>query len=116
VVERIVPSSSFSGQYKAVVALSEQNKSLKPGMFARINLLKDKENKLLIPKSSIITKGQLTGIYTVNQQGEAMLRWIRLGKESGENVEVLSGLTINEEIIVSSQSKITDGILVKSNK
>jgi RND family efflux transporter MFP subunit len=116
VVERIVPSSSFSGQYKAVIALSQQNKSLKPGMFARINLLKDIENKLLIPKSSIITKGQLTGIYTVNQQGEAMLRWIRLGKEYGDYVEVLSGVTINEQIIVSSQSKITDGILVKSSK
>tara|TARA_R110001592_G_scaffold99005_5_gene282237 strand:- start:10254 stop:11318 length:1065 start_codon:yes stop_codon:yes gene_type:complete len=114
VVERIIPSSSFSGQYKVVVALNQQHKSLKPGMFARISLLKNKENKLLIPKSSIVTKGQLTGIYAVNQQGEAMLRWIRLGKEYGDNVEVLSGLTTNEKIIVSSQSKITDGILVKS--
>jgi RND family efflux transporter MFP subunit len=116
VVERIIPSSFFSGQYKAVIALNQQHKSLKPGMFARISLLKNKENKLLVPKSSIVSKGQLTGVYTVNQQGEAMLRWIRLGKESGDNVEVLSGLTINEEIIVSSQSKITDGIQVKSSK
>jgi RND family efflux transporter MFP subunit len=116
VVERIIPSSSFSGQYKAVIALNQQHKSLKPGMFARISLLKNKENKLLVPKSSIVTKGQLTGVYAVNQQGEAMLRWIRLGKDYGDNVEVLSGLTINEEIIVSSQSKITDGILVKSSK
>lgn len=114
VVERIIPSATFSGQYKAVIALDQQNKSLKPGMFARINLLKNKENKLLIPKSSIINKGQLTGIYTVNQQGEAMLRWIRLGKEYGNSVEVLSGLTINEQIITSSQSKITDGINVKT--
>ena len=114
VVERIIPSATFSGQYKAVIALGQQNKSLKPGMFARINLLKNKVNKLLIPKSSIIHKGQLTGIYTVNQQGEAMLRWIRLGKEYGNSVEVLSGLTINEQIITSSQSKITDGINVKT--
>lgn len=116
VVERIVPSSSFSGQYKAVIALNQQIKSLKPGMFARTNLLKDKENKLLVPKSSIITKGQLTGIYSINQQGEAMLRWIRLGKEYGDKVEVLSGLTEGEQLIVSSTSKLTDGILVKSSK
>ncbi len=116
VVERIIPSSSFSGQYKAVIALNQQHKSLKPGMFARISLLKNKENKLLVPKSSIVTKGQLTGVYAVNQQGEAMLRWIRLGKEYSDNVEVLSGLIEGEQLIVSSTSKLTDGILVKSSK
>jgi len=116
IVERIVPSSSFSGQYKVIVALSTQYQNLKPGMFAKVNLLKSKESKLLISKKSIITKGQLTGVYTVNQQGEAMLRWIRLGKEYGNNVEVLSGLTAGEQLIISSSSKITDGILVKSSK
>ena len=114
VVERIVPSSSFSGQYKVVVALNQQHKSLKPGMFARISLLKDSEKKLLIHKSSITTKGQLSGVYTVNQQAEAMLRWIRLGKEYGDKVEVLSGLIEGEQLITSSTSKLTDGTLVIS--
>lgn len=116
VVERIVPSSSFSGQYKVVVALNKQHKNLKPGMFARINLLKNSERKLLVQKSSIIKKGQLMGIYTVNQQGEAMLRWIRVGKEYGDKVEVLSGLIEGEQLIVSSTSKLNDGLLVKSSK
>ena len=114
VVERIVPSSSFSGQYKIIIALSKQHKSLKPGMFARINLLKNKENKLLIAKSSIVTKGQLTGVFTINQQNEAMLRWIRVGKDYGNKIEVLSGLIEGEELITSSLSKLTDGMLVTS--
>ena len=114
VLERIVPSSSFSGQYKVVVALNKQHKSLKPGMFARISLLKDSEKKLLIHKSSITTKGQLSGVYTVNQQAEAMLRWIRLGKEYGDKVEVLSGLIEGEQLITSSTSKLTDGTIVIS--
>ena len=116
VVERIIPSSSFSGQYKVVVSLNEKNSKLKPGMFAKIKLLKDKETKLLVSKKAIIHKGQLTGIYTVSQLGEAMLRWVRLGKEYGDKVEVLSGLIEGEKLIVSSNSKLTDGVLVKINK
>ena len=41
-------------------------------------------------------------------------RDVELGISDGINVEVLSGLTINEQIIISSQSKITDGINVKT--
>lgn len=113
VVERIIPSSSFSGQYKVVVSLTEKHLLLKPGMFAKINLLKGKEEKLLVSKKAIIQQGQLTGIYTVNQQNEAMLRWVRLGKEYDDKVEILSGLIAGEQLIVSSTSKLTDGVKVK---
>jgi RND family efflux transporter MFP subunit len=111
-VGRIIPSSS-SGQFKVIVSLDENNTLLKPGMFARVNLLKDKEKLLLIDKSIVIEKGQLRGVYTVNQQQEAMLRWVRLGKEYGDKIEVLSGLIEGEELIISSLSKLTDGVKVK---
>lgn len=111
-VDRIIPSSS-SGQFKVIVSLNEKNSLLKPGMFARVDLLKEKENMLLVNKSTLVIKGQLTGVYTVNQQGEAMLRWIRIGKDFGDKVEVLSGLIAGEQLIISSTSKLTDGIQVK---
>jgi len=111
-VDRVIPSSS-SGQFKVIVSLIENNLQLKPGMFARVNLLKDKEKVLLIDKSVVIEKGQLRGVYTVNQQQEAMLRWVRLGKEYGDKIEVLSGLIEEEKLIVSSTSKLIDGVKVK---
>ena len=114
-VDRIIPSSS-SGQFKVIVSLIENSNLLKPGMFARVYLLKDKEDVLLIDKSLIIKKGQLTGVYTVSQQQEAMLRWIRLGKGYGDKVEVLSGLIEGEQLITSAASKLTDGALIKSSK
>lgn len=114
-VDRIIPSSS-SGQFKVIVSLDENNVLIKPGMFARVDLLKEKEDILLIDKGLVIKKGQLTGIYTVSQQNEAMLRWIRLGKEYGNKIEVLSGLIHGETIITSATIKLTDGASVKSSK
>ncbi len=114
-VDRVIPSSS-SGQFKVIVSLIENSNLLKPGMLARVNLLKDKEQVLLIDKSIVIEKGQLRGVYTVNQQQEAMLRWVRLGKEYGDKIEVLSGLIEGEQLITSASSKLIDGVLVKSNQ
>ncbi len=111
-VDRVIPSST-SGQFKVIVSLNEPTSLLKPGMFARVNLLKEKENLLLVDKNLIIKKGQLTGVYTISQQQEAMLRWVRLGKEYGEKVEVLSGLIEGEQIIISATSKLIDGSPVK---
>ena len=63
-------------------------------------------------KSALIQRGQLTGIYTVSNQNTALLRWIRVGKDLGDRVEVVSGLTSGEEYIVSNLSDLSDGIPV----
>ena len=50
-----------------------------------------------IPLAAVVRRGQLTGVHVV--QGEATtLRWVRLGREMGERVEVLSGLQAGERI------------------
>jgi RND family efflux transporter MFP subunit len=117
VIEKIVPSSAFSGaQYRVNVSMISFNKNVKPGMFARVDLYKNNESKILIPKNAIRYKGQLTGLFAVNQQDEAMLRWVRLGEQFPEGVEVLSGLIEGERIIISSDSKLIDGIKVETIK
>lgn len=116
-VDRIIASSAFSGaQYQVQILLKDGYKALKPGMFARVSLLKNTESKTVVPREALVHKGQLSGLYTVNQQGEAMLRWLRLGKEYPDGIEVLSGLKSGEQFILSSESKLTDGAKVEITK
>lgn len=113
-VTQISPSSAFS-QYEVAVLLQlddETASKIKAGMFANVVLEEGEQSNLMIPKESIVQRGQLTGLYTVNQQEEAMLRWIRLGNTIGNQVEVLSGLQNGEEIILSSDEKLRDGIKI----
>jgi hypothetical protein len=63
----------------------------------------------MVPKEALITRGQLTGIYTVSQQNTAVLRWLRVGNTIGDNVEILSGLKEGETYIMSSQEKLYNG-------
>ena len=67
----------------------------------------------MVPLSAIEHKDQLTGLYTIGTNNTALLRWVRLGKTYGDQVEVLSGLEKNEPFIVSAAGKLYNGIPVK---
>jgi len=67
----------------------------------------------MVRKNYIVKRGQLTGVYTVNQNNEAVLRWLRLGKETNGEVEVLSGLRADEKIITTTDVKEGQKVEVK---
>jgi hypothetical protein len=41
--------------------------------------------------------------------GFAHLRWVRLGRASGDAVEVLSGLAGDETVVLSTQQPLAEG-------
>jgi hypothetical protein len=68
--------------------------------------------RVLVPETALVKQGQLTGIYTIGTGNVAILRWLRIGKNFGNQVEVLSGLSANEQYIVSAEGKLYNGALV----
>ena len=119
-VTQINQSSQFSGgQYIIKVSIPEaEKKGLYAGMYADLALSKPKAtdskevSMVTVPTSSIIKKDDLTGLYTISTNNTALLRWVRLGKTIGDNVEVLTGLEKNEQFIVSSEGKLYNGATV----
>ena len=85
-----------------------------PGAFARVRLesadLPDPRPPLL-PLTSVVRRGALTGGYVV-EGDRAVLRWLKLGREEGGSVEVLSGLFPGERV-VRSAAGLADGSRVK---
>jgi hypothetical protein len=71
-----------------------------------------KSDVVLVPESALVKQGQLTGIYTVGSGNVAILRWLRIGKTFGNQVEVLSGLAADEQYIVSADGKLFNGAKV----
>ena len=118
-VTHISPSSRFSGaQFEARVLLQptdEQKELIRSGMFANINLQKGDDSKILVSDNLIINRGQLTGVWTVSQTGSALLRWVQLGKKYNGQTEVLSGLSNGDKLIIKSEERLYDGLLVSAN-
>lgn len=102
--------SAMSRQYTVKVSLkTSADSEVKSGMFARVLLEKGETKVLTVPKSAIITRGQLKGVYTINSQNELMLRWIRTGRPIGDRVEVLSGLEQGERYVSSFEGRVEEG-------
>lgn len=103
------------GQYLVKIALDKSDANILSGMFATVQFPIDKKpdtELVLIPIEAIITKGQLSGVYTVSQSNTALLRWLRLGRTYGDQIEVLSGLSADESYIVSAEGKLYNGVKV----
>ncbi|MCU4174367.1 efflux RND transporter periplasmic adaptor subunit [Carboxylicivirga sp. N1Y90] len=118
-VARVSPSSRFSGsQFDAVITLLPmpgQVEKLRSGMFAHVDLLKGKEEKILVEEKQLVTQGQLQGIWIVSQNNQALLRWVRLGKKYGDKIEVLSGLNEGSKLVVKADGRLYDGAELNLN-
>jgi hypothetical protein len=118
VSEVSVSAKNTGGQYLVKINLDKTDSSVLSGMF--VNVQFPIENKgtttpntmVLVPESALVRQGQLTGIYTVSNENVAILRWLRTGKKYGEKVEVLSGLSADENYIVSAEGKLFNGAKV----
>lgn len=116
VVEVSTSSKNTGGQYLVKVSLEPKEVKILSGMYATAqfpNVKQVKSDIVLIPIDAIVTRGQLSGVYTVSQTNTALLRWLRLGKTFGDKVEVLSGLSANEEYIISASNKLSNGSKIK---
>ena len=120
VTEVSTSAKNTGGQYLVTINLDKQYNELRSGMFATVQFpveaTKKTNNKILIPKKAIVNNGQLQGIYTVSQSNTAVLRWLRLGKSYGDQVEVLSGLSANETYIISAEGKLFNGVKISPSK
>ncbi len=108
-------AKNTGGQYMVKVMLEKPDAEILSGMYANVRFpieQKEVSKAVMIPSNAIITKGQLTGIYTVSQSNTALLRWLRLGRTMGDEVEVLSGLSPEERYIVSAEGKLYNGVKI----
>ena len=112
VTEVSTSAKNTGGQYLVKVVLDRTKKKLLSGMYATVRFPIEKNvesSTVMVPISAIVNKGQLSGLYTVSQSNTALLRWLRLGRTYGDSVEVLSGLSVDEQYIVSADGKLFNG-------
>ena len=110
VVARISPTvSPETGTFKVTVEVTDSEGQLKPGMFGRFNIVFDmREQAMLVPRSAIII-GDLDTVVYVVEDGVAHRRPITTGYTSDDNIEILDGLTGDEEIVIVGQSGLKEG-------
>jgi RND family efflux transporter MFP subunit len=105
----IVPSAnSLSRTFTAKIPL--QRKGLKSGMFGRGSIsLGTTVKGMTLPKKGVVERGALTSVWVLDKENIARMRIVKVGKSIGERIEILSGLSDGERVIVGSAEKVSEG-------
>ncbi|MGB2602042.1 MAG: efflux RND transporter periplasmic adaptor subunit [Candidatus Sulfotelmatobacter sp.] len=98
-VVQIVPAADSASRTFLVKIDLPSDTRLRSGLFGRAQLSRGERQAMLIPRSAVVERGQLQGIYVLDQNKVASLRYITLGKPSGAEVEVLAGLQDGERLV-----------------
>jgi RND family efflux transporter MFP subunit len=98
-VVQIVPAADAASRTFLVKIDLPSDTHLRSGLFGRARFSRGERQALMIPRSAVVDRGQLQGIYVLDQNKVASLRYITLGKPSGAEVEVLAGLQNGERLV-----------------
>jgi multidrug efflux pump subunit AcrA (membrane-fusion protein) len=82
------------------------------GVFARGDILvKTNKNALIIPSSALSRKKDGIYVYVI-EEGIARQKEVELGIIQDERIEILAGLSVGQEIVVSGNQELEDGLEV----
>jgi len=116
-IARISPTiDTRNGTFRATAIVDNKDGYLVPGMFARFTVAYEKhEDVLTVPSNAIVEEDDEMSIYVV-VDGEVTRRVITTGISANGQVEILSGLAEEEEIVVVGHSGLRDGSKVLASK
>ena len=56
---------------------------------------------MLVARKAVVERGALTSVWIVDKENIARMRLVKIGKTVGDRVEILSGLSDGEQVVVS---------------
>lgn len=98
------------------IDIPNRDGSLRPGMFGRVKLdLDRRENALTVPAGALVTESGKVYLWTV-ADGKAKRVEVQTGMDDGIRIEITSGLTGNEAVIMGDKTRLKEGASVKATK
>lgn len=79
------------------------------GVFGRAYFARGEKKTVVVPQEVVVARGQLRGVYAVDANGVVHWRVVTLGQSANRLVEVLSGLTAGDSVVLNPGTRELDG-------
>jgi RND family efflux transporter MFP subunit len=87
--------------FQSILQINNEKRLLRPGMFIKAFILSEKrEGTIVIPKETVISRQDGKVVFTV-ENGIATEKKITTGLENMDVIEVVSGLKVNDRLVIS---------------
>jgi RND family efflux transporter MFP subunit len=95
------------------VRLRNEDRALMPGMYAQVKFsLVPTDDVWMVPATALIARSAGSQVITVRDDGTVHYLSVQLGRDLGQSVEIVSGLTGKERLVVSPPDGLKEGARV----
>ena len=98
-VNQIVPAADPGSRTFLVKIALPAIAGQRSGLFGRARFVRGERSAIWVPRTAVVDRGQLQGIYVVSEDQLANLRYVTLGEPANDQVEVFSGLEAGEKLV-----------------
>lgn len=103
-VAAILPAAQTESRTLTVrIELANPGRRLRPGMFATVHLGGAARSALTVPSEAVIRTGKRALVMIAGDGGRFSPVEVQLGREDGERIEVLAGLSEGQKVVASGQ-------------
>lgn len=83
------------------ISIPNKNNQLKPGMAAYITVKTGGDNGLFLPTDAVLRNGKMAMVWLQTSQNKFKSAMVETGIESGDMIEIKSGIKPNDEVVTS---------------
>lgn len=65
--------------------------------------------RILVPQAALVERGGIPGVFVLGADSQARFRMVRPGKTANGRVEILSGLSGDETLVLGDLHEVHDG-------
>jgi RND family efflux transporter MFP subunit len=105
----------FTRSMQVEISLDNKDGLLLPGAFVQVDLPLQKKSTLTIPNNALIIRGQGIKVAVVDADKRIKMQAVTLGRNLGEQVEVLSGLESGVRLVLNPPDALSEGDTVNFN-
>jgi HlyD family secretion protein len=87
--------------------------TFKPGVFARGEMALGQVKALTVVQTAVVVRDGFSYVYQVDANNRVSQLKVKTGAMVGDRVEILSGVTLEQKLVASGASFLSDGDLVK---
>ncbi|MDD3063345.1 MAG: efflux RND transporter periplasmic adaptor subunit [Massilibacteroides sp.] len=124
----VYPGEKFSGKVTLVyptidastrtfpveLKIDNANEKVRPGMFARVTLSFGTLDHVVVPDLAVVKQAGSGDRYVyVYKNGKVSFEKVVLGRRMGDRYEIISGLSDGDQVVVSGQTRLVNGIDVE---
>jgi RND family efflux transporter MFP subunit len=108
-VVEIVPAADPGSRSFPVKIELPADSRLRSGLFGRVQFSRGERPAILVPQTAIVQRGQMQGVFLLDQNKIAALHYVTVGKALQSQIEVLTGLQSGDWLVATPGTFELDG-------